>query len=168
MDGECARRQPDPEHCQPTASLLRRHCVQISDKEVVSCDTPRKYVKGRIERSECKAFQGGQALTLHLPAHHSQRKNDTIIHKAAKMGSKIVELAEAILNNTSAIDTYLKENSLPSPSFDIDGPVNFGIRSEHVEASRIKVIEASIELADLLHGPMNFLRPLVHPVHSFA
>ncbi|KAL6849208.1 hypothetical protein ACO1O0_008738 [Amphichorda felina] len=76
------------------------------------------------------------------------------------MVSKIVELAEAILNNTSAIDTYLKENSLPSPSFDIDGPVNFGIRSEHVEASRIKVIEASIELADLLHGPMNFLRPL--------
>ena len=84
------------------------------------------------------------------------------------MGSKIVELAEAILNNTSAIDTYLKENSLPSPSFHIDGPVNFGIRSEDVEASRIKVIEASIELADLLHGPMNFLRPLVHSVHSFA
>ena len=37
------------------------------DHRKTRCDTPHKYVKGRIERGDCKAFQGGQAPTLHLP-----------------------------------------------------------------------------------------------------
>jgi hypothetical protein len=77
--------------------------------------------------------------------------------------SKLVQLAEAIINNTKTVDSYFKEHDLPIPSFDSDGPVDFGISSDahDVETARIKIIEASWELADLLQGPMAFLRPLV-------
>lgn len=77
--------------------------------------------------------------------------------------SKLVQLAEAIINNTKTVDSYFKEHNLPTPSFDSDGPTDFGISSDahDVETARIKVIEASWELADLLQGPMAFLRPLV-------
>lgn len=76
--------------------------------------------------------------------------------------SKLVRLAEAIINNTKIVDTFFKENALPIPSFDSDGPTDFGISSaHHVESARINVIEAAWELADLLQGPMAFLRPIV-------
>ena len=75
--------------------------------------------------------------------------------------SRLIQLAEAIINSTKTVDSYLQENNLPTPSFDSDGPVNFGISSDDVESARINVIEASLELADLLQGPMAFLRPIV-------
>lgn len=79
--------------------------------------------------------------------------------------SKLVQLAESIINNTKKVDSYFDEHNLPRPTFDSDGPIHFGISSDahDVEAARIQVIEASWELADLLQGPMAFLRPIVRP-----
>lgn len=77
------------------------------------------------------------------------------------MDSRIIQLAKDILANATSVDGYFKSNNLPQPSFDTDGPVDFGIKSVEVEACRIAAIEASIELQDLLLGPKMLLRPVV-------
>lgn len=77
--------------------------------------------------------------------------------------SRLVQLAEAIIQSTKTVDSYFKEHNLPTPSFDSGGPVDFGISpdAQDVESARVKAIEASWELADLLQGPMASLRPVV-------
>jgi hypothetical protein len=81
--------------------------------------------------------------------------------------SRLAQLAESVLNNTKVLDSYLRDHDLPAPSFDADGPTNFGISADepHVERARTEAIEAAAELADLLQGPMNFLRPIVRFLH---
>ncbi|KAL9095621.1 MAG: hypothetical protein Q9165_002053 [Trypethelium subeluteriae] len=73
--------------------------------------------------------------------------------------SRIVELAELIAEKTRAVNTYLVSGGLPQPSFEIDGPSDLGIKSDEVEKARMAVIGASMELQDLLQGPVACLRP---------
>ena len=77
------------------------------------------------------------------------------------MDSRIIELAKQILANTNEVDGYLSCNNLPQPSFNVDGPVDFGIKSAEVEVSRLSAIESTMELQDLLLGPTMLLRPTV-------
>jgi hypothetical protein len=76
-------------------------------------------------------------------------------------------LAESIFRDIKIVDSYLKAKSLPGPSFDIDGPTFLDIDNdgEHVEAARVKALEAAVELVDLLSGPLATLRPLVCSIH---
>ncbi|KAI0139471.1 putative O-methyltransferase [Hypoxylon sp. NC0597] len=64
----------------------------------------------------------------------------------------IVRLATTILTHTHIIDEHLAKSKLPYPSFEADGPVDLNYL-KNVEASRLKVIEATQELNDLLQGP---------------
>ena len=73
--------------------------------------------------------------------------------------SRVVQLAEAVLKNAKEFVSYLVEHNLPTPSFDADGPANFNALP--VEQARVDAIEAARELADLLQGPVGFVRPLV-------
>ncbi|KAJ0354665.1 hypothetical protein COL154_011699 [Colletotrichum chrysophilum] len=54
----------------------------------------------------------------------------------------ISRLAESIFSNTKIVDSYLKANDLPSPSFDADGPTNLKIDAESAENARVKVLQA--------------------------
>ena len=77
------------------------------------------------------------------------------------MDSQIVKLAKQILANVNDVDGYLGSSNLAQPSFDVNGPADFTIKSAKVEASRISAIEATMELQDLLLGPKMLLRPIV-------
>lgn len=77
--------------------------------------------------------------------------------------SDIVRLAGLITASTNILDGHLKVHNLPPPSFDVDGPIEFGMLAEHpeIERARTTAIEASMELSDLLQGPIALLRPSV-------
>lgn len=78
--------------------------------------------------------------------------------------SRIAHLSGLIAVNVAKLEDYLKEKNLPVPSFDVDGPVNMNHSSDapEIEAARIAAIEASIELSDLLQGPILSLRPIMN------
>lgn len=75
--------------------------------------------------------------------------------------TRIADLAAQIQENTAKVDQYLREKSLPSPSFDVDGPVDFNIEDEDIQEAREKALESSLELHQLLLGPAMCLRPVV-------
>ncbi|EED14270.1 O-methyltransferase, putative [Talaromyces stipitatus ATCC 10500] len=74
--------------------------------------------------------------------------------------SRIIQLAQLISSQTSIIDSHLQINNLPQPSFDQNGPTE-PIQNETPEIQRAKtdVIEAAIELRQLLEGPLKLLLP---------
>jgi hypothetical protein len=85
--------------------------------------------------------------------------------------SRIIKLAQLISSQTSLIDQHLQDNHLPEPSFDQDGPPE-PIQNEtaDIQKARTDVIEATIELRQLLEGPMKLVLPEVCPPpyqHSF-
>ena len=75
--------------------------------------------------------------------------------------SRMTQLAARISENTAKVDAYLRSRGLPSPSFDEDGPVDFGIQDEAIKKAQEEVIHYSMELQNLLQGPSQFYRPLV-------
>ncbi|MCJ1310857.1 hypothetical protein MMC25_004525 [Agyrium rufum] len=76
--------------------------------------------------------------------------------------SRISELAALVQSNTAKVDEYLREQKLPFPSFDEDGPLDLKIESEEVTKARNTAMEASLELHDLLLGPSMCLRPVLN------
>ncbi|KAK3310397.1 O-methyltransferase [Chaetomium strumarium] len=76
--------------------------------------------------------------------------------------SRIAQLAESVARNTKVLDSYLRDHNLPFPSFEADGPADFGISDDapEVEKARTEAIDAAAELVDLLQGPWVILRPL--------
>jgi hypothetical protein len=76
--------------------------------------------------------------------------------------SRIIQLAQSIASNTAFIDGYIRENNLPQPSFEADGPSAF-LEDATAETKKAKnnTIEALIELKQLLEGPMKLLLPEV-------
>ena len=70
-------------------------------------------------------------------------------------------LSNLIQTNTAKIDNWLAEHHLPTPSFDKDGPVDFGIDVPEIQQARMIVMESSLELHDLLAGPAMYLRSVV-------
>ena len=77
------------------------------------------------------------------------------------VSSRIVQLAQQIISNTHELDSYLQSENLPSPSFEEDGPVDFGIRSDSIKKAQDVVIDSTLELHNLLIGPALCLRPVV-------
>ena len=76
--------------------------------------------------------------------------------------TRILELATRILEDTSKVNDHMASQDLPQPSFDIDGPTNLTFESSEVEEARMNAIGASMELSDLLQGPVSCLRPALN------
>jgi hypothetical protein len=76
--------------------------------------------------------------------------------------SRIQQLAIEIATSTALIDQYLKDNQLPQPSFEPEAPTNvFRNVTSEIQEARDRVIEASVELQQLLAGNFNLLTPNV-------
>lgn len=73
--------------------------------------------------------------------------------------SRISELAAIIAEQTAIVDAYLKSQSLPTLSFDRDGPAKVPILDHETEvlAAQDKVIGSTQELHDLMKGPTEML-----------
>lgn len=80
------------------------------------------------------------------------------------MASRIVQLAQEILHHATDIDSYLKQEGLPQPSFTPDGPKDMSLRSPKVEQGRIAALSSLLELQDLLAGPVASLTPAVNAI----
>lgn len=76
--------------------------------------------------------------------------------------SRILELATQIMENTTIVNDHLIANNRPQPSFDIDGPTDVALESTEAEKARMNCIGASMELQDLMQGPIACLRPAVN------
>lgn len=74
----------------------------------------------------------------------------------ASSKSRIAELAAAVAHHTNRVDTYLAENGLAYPSFEVDSLVEWKLPPE-IEESRSQALEASQELNDLLQGPRGLI-----------
>lgn len=72
--------------------------------------------------------------------------------------SRMVELAQKITKATQELETYMKANNLPMPSFDVDAPADFPTLPEDVQQSRQEIIHATKELGLLAHGPRESIR----------
>lgn len=89
--------------------------------------------------------------------------------------SRIVTLASQISKNTARIDRYLTAHKLPFPSFHIQGPTSLEL-SDDVENARSVVLDATLELYNLLLGPKGILHnqvvsrfqylPDIHSIHN--
>lgn len=72
--------------------------------------------------------------------------------------SRMVALAQKIAKDTEKLETYMKENNLPMPSFDVDAPADFPTLPEDIQKSRQEIIHSTKELGLLAHGPREALR----------
>lgn len=79
-----------------------------------------------------------------------------------KNTSRILQLATQIIENTTMVNDYLMATGHPQPSFDIDGPIDLALESTEAEKARMNCIGASMELQDLMQGPIACLRPAVN------
>ena len=70
-------------------------------------------------------------------------------------------MTAAIARNTTTVNEYLVAKGLPQPSFDAGGHTDLTLESKDAEEAWIAAISASIELQDLLQGPIACLRPAV-------
>ena len=86
----------------------------------------------------------------------------TQIRTSSMTSTRIVELAAQIQENTTRVDDYLRRKHLASPSFDVDGPVDFQIEDGEIQRAREKALDSSLELHQLLLGPAMCLRPVVN------
>lgn len=76
--------------------------------------------------------------------------------------SRIVELANSIQTNTSKVDQHLSSHGIPTPSFDVETPLEMDLPDD-IEACRVAILEATDELHSLVMGPVqtvNWLRVL--------
>jgi hypothetical protein len=77
--------------------------------------------------------------------------------------SRILNLAQTIITQTQLLDEHIRTNDLPEPSFKANAPIEPIQRATaEVESARTAVIEAAIELRQLLEGPVKALLPEVY------
>ncbi|KAI0838918.1 S-adenosyl-L-methionine-dependent methyltransferase [Hypoxylon sp. FL0890] len=78
--------------------------------------------------------------------------------------SRIVELSSRIAANTALLNSYLAENNLATPSFDVDGPRDSLIPKTQtdLEKARIAIVEDTTELRTLVLGPREYLMSCSH------
>jgi hypothetical protein len=75
---------------------------------------------------------------------------------------RIVQLAQTIASSTRLINEHLRSNGLPEPSFSPEAPIDaFGSSTPDVQTAKNCVLEAAIELRQLLEGPVKALLPEV-------
>lgn len=83
--------------------------------------------------------------------------------------SRIIQLARIIASETQTLDEHLNENKLPQPSFAVGALREpFPQPSPIVAKAKTNVIEATIELRQLLEGPVKQLLPEVRLFSKFA
>lgn len=76
--------------------------------------------------------------------------------------SRIIQLAQTISAQTAVLDSHLQNNGLPQPSFDEEGPTEaFKDGTPDVQQAKSDILEATIELRQLIEGPMSNLLPQV-------
>ena len=78
--------------------------------------------------------------------------------------STIMGLANAIQTNTSIVDQYFSSHGIPTPSFDIETPLELHLPDD-IASCRTAIIEATEELQMLMLGPVgtvDLLRVLQH------
>ena len=78
-----------------------------------------------------------------------------------------MQLAQLIIDQTSVVDQNIRDNGLVQPSFEPDSGVPAQLTPQatpKVEKAKNDVIEATIELRQLLEGPMKLLLPEVSPL----
>ena len=99
-----------------------------------------------------------------LSPYSSVANSNSLVSEPVEMGhqTRILELATQILQDTSKVNDYFISKDLPQPSFGIDGPTNLSLESPDAEGARMNTIGASMELADLLQGPISCLRPAIN------
>ncbi|KAF2805009.1 putative O-methyltransferase [Mytilinidion resinicola] len=74
--------------------------------------------------------------------------------------SRIIQLAQLITSQTSVVDKHIRDTGLVQPSFNEDDFAQSTQPSPpEVERAKKSVIEATIELRQLLEGPMKLLVP---------
>lgn len=73
--------------------------------------------------------------------------------------SRIVELAQRTVANTTEINDYITANNLPQPSFDVDPPLHSVVPPTELSigAARQAAIYDCQELRELLLGPTEHL-----------
>jgi hypothetical protein len=72
--------------------------------------------------------------------------------------SLLVKLSQIIARETEKVDTYFRENSIPSPSFEADGLSEHPALPDEIQKARLAVIKAAADLKDLMVGPKESLR----------
>ncbi|KAI0154656.1 S-adenosyl-L-methionine-dependent methyltransferase [Xylariaceae sp. FL1272] len=80
------------------------------------------------------------------------------------MGTKIMELATRIAENTARVNEYLLSQNLPTPSFNVDGPLDTMIPKDEVEveSARVAIIDDTLKLRRLILGPRDYLMSYTH------
>jgi hypothetical protein len=83
--------------------------------------------------------------------------------------TRILALSQIIASQTALINKHLQDNNHPEPSFAADAPIE-PIRetTPEVEKAKNAVIEAAIELRQLLEGPVKALVPEVSKLTLFV
>ena len=77
---------------------------------------------------------------------------------AGQSPSRMIALARQITEATEKLESHMRANNLPLPSFDVDSPADFPSLPEDVQRSRQDIIHATKELALLAHGPRESVR----------
>ncbi len=108
-------------------------------------------------KSKAKGAEERIKSTASLP------EEDTVETAAGPVGeapstSTMVALARKITQETEKLESYLRENNLPMPGFEVDAPGEFPKLPEDVARSRQEIIFATKELRDLVVGPREGLR----------
>lgn len=77
--------------------------------------------------------------------------------------TELIRLANIITENVQTVEKHLHVKNLQCPSFDVDAPLGIAMLKDfpHIDQARAAAIEASMELSDLLQGPLAMLRPNV-------
>lgn len=77
--------------------------------------------------------------------------------------SRIAELSSLVATKTAKVDTYLRKNGLPTPSFEPDTPpvYKFPAEAADIETARLTAAEAALELYELLLGPAALMNQTV-------
>ena len=73
---------------------------------------------------------------------------------------QIIKLAQSIAQNTAIVNDFLLSKGIPPPSFDVDAPSESPVPQDTppgIEAARVAVVDATLELHDLMLGPRDYL-----------
>ena len=84
--------------------------------------------------------------------------NGHVENLAVDNTSLLLKLSQIIARETEKVDTYLRENSIPAPTFEADGLSEYPTLPDEIQKSRLTVIKAAADLKDLMVSPKESLR----------
>lgn len=131
------------------SSWLNRSPSPISDEDGKKQNRPSFSALSSSLTSKPKEPQSSTTGIHTPPPDEPERQPST---------SRMIALAQKIAKETEKLETYMKDNNLPMPSFDVDAPVDFPKLPAEISKSRQEIIFATRELGLLAHGPRESLR----------